>query len=322
MFSLIIPVYKNEESIRKLIESCTWIQSQLSERLEVVFVVDGSPDRSKDLLNTHLVRVTFDFQLVSLSKNCGSFAAIRKGLELASGNFFAVMAADLQEPKELIVQILKSLTTKSYDVVVGMRKSRNDPFMTKLASNCFWWFYKNIVQSEMPEGGVDIFGCNRLFRDHLVTLRESHSSLVGLILWMGFRRKVIGYERTKREFGKSSWTFRKKIRYMLDNIFSFTDLPIQLLVLFGFLGLLTSVSLGGIILVAKLSGVIAVPGYAATALLIIFFASLNSLGLGIIGIYVWRTFENTKQRPEALVMENQRSPQWKYTSIPKLSVNQ
>ncbi|MBM4303381.1 MAG: glycosyltransferase [Deltaproteobacteria bacterium] len=322
MYSLIIPIYKNEDSIAKLVQTCAWLHSQLSEKLEVVFVLDGSPDRSFEVLETELIRVLFDFQIVSLSKNCGSFAAIRKGLEFARGDLFAVMAADLQEPKELIVEFFKVLSSENYEVVLGMRKSRHDPLMARLASNCFWWLYKKMIQPEMPTGGVDVFGCNRLFRDHLLGLKESHSSLVGLILWMGFRRKIIPYDRSKREFGKSAWTLSKKFRYMLDNIFSFTDLPIQLLALFGCLGVIISIVFGTLIVAAKLSGAIGVPGYAATALLIMFFASLNSLGLGIIGIYVWRAFENTKQRPEALVMEKEGGTQWKATYIQKQSVNQ
>ena len=303
MNSLIIPIYKNEAFIPKVLEVCAWLNKALKETLEVVFVIDGSPDYSATLLEELLPKVSFNFQLIELSKNFGSFAAIKKGLEMARGDFFAVMAADLQEPKEVILDFFNTLHTHEYEVVLGTRESRQDPLLSRFASSTFWWMYQKVIQPEMPKGGVDVFGCNKTFRDELIQLNESHSSLVGLIFWMGYRRKLIYYSRLKREHGNSAWTLSKKFRYMLDNIFSFTDLPIQVLIFFGFSGVALSFVLGTLILVSKFTGAISVPGYAATALLILFFASLNSLGLGIIGIYVWRAFENTKQRPEALVMK-------------------
>lgn len=321
MNSLVIPVYKNEAFIPKIIEVCSWLHFQLKTQLEVVFVVDGSPDRSADILKTLLPTCSFEYQLIELSRNFGSFAAIRKGLECATGDYFAVMAADLQEPKELVLEFFKELQQNHFDVVVGTRESRQDPFASKMASQSFWWLYRKLIEPKMPKGGVDVFGCNQIFRTHLLAMRESHSSLVGLVFWMGFRRKTLTYSRKEREFGRSAWTLSKKFRYMLDNIFSFTDLPVQILTLFGFGGLALSFAMGSLILAARITGMIPVPGYAATALLILFFASLNSLGLGIIGIYVWRTFENTKNRPESIVREATRSNQWNTKSILKPSAN-
>lgn len=311
MNSLIIPVFKNEAFIPQLMEVCEWLNARLNYSLEVVFVVDGSPDRSAALLEQRLPEASFNFQLVELSKNFGSFAAIKRGLEVASGDYFSVMAADLQEPKELVLEFFKELHSQECDVVIGSRESRQDPLMSRAASQSFWWLYRKMIEPNIPPGGADVFGCNRPFRDQLIQLKEANSSLVGLIFWMGYRRKLISYVRKEREIGKSGWTLSKKIRYMLDNVFSFTDLPVQMLVGCGAMGLLFSVGLASLILISKVSGTISVPGYAATALLILFFASLNSMGLGIIGVYVWRAFENTKQRPEAMVMRRTRSEQWK-----------
>ena len=191
-------------------------------------------------------------------------------------------------------------------MVVGCRENRRDPLLSRSASNLFWKLYKKFVIREIPEKGVDVFGCNRIFRDQLLLLGEANSSLVGLIFWLGFKRGEVMYERRERQHGKSAWTLRKKINYLLDSIFSFTDLPIRLLTLFGLLGLLASVLLGLAVLLAKIFGDIAVPGYAATVLTVIFFGGLNSLGLGIVGTYAWRAFENTKGRPLAVVMATQQ----------------
>ena len=188
------------------------------------------------------------------------------------------------------------------DVAVGVREDRKDPFLTRISSSLFWRLYQKLVQKDMPANGVDIFGCNKIFRDRLIALNELNSSLVGLVFWLGFRRKFVPYVRQEREHGKSAWTLKKKLRYLSDSLFSFSDLPIQLLLVLGFFGVASSVLIGLVVIAARLVGLISVPGYTATVLVILFFAGLNSLGLGLIGSYVWRAFENTKARPTAVVM--------------------
>jgi glycosyltransferase involved in cell wall biosynthesis len=302
MNSLIIPVYKNEENIPHLLQALKSLDQQVSN-LEIVFVVDGSPDASARMLSELLPTSGLTAQLLLLSRNFGSFAAIRAGLQAARGEHFAVMAADLQEPLELIATFFKELTCEPVDIVIGVRESRSDPCLSKFASNMFWRLYKKFIVSEMPNGGVDVFACNLLFRNYLIQLDESHSSLVALIFWMGFRRKEVSYVRQARQHGKSAWTFRKKYNYLKDSIFSFTDVPIKLLSWVGTIGILVSVFLALCVLIGRLFGLINIPGYSATVLIVIFFGALNLLGLGIVGTYTWRTYENTKRRPSSLVMK-------------------
>jgi glycosyltransferase involved in cell wall biosynthesis len=301
-YSLIVPVYRNEESIADLVDAAERLDAELDGRMEAVFVVDGSPDLSAELLDARLSTSGLRSRLILLSRNFGSIAAVRAGLESASGPYFAVMAADLQEPPELIVQFFRTLEDEPVDVVVGVRQARADPWSSRLAATLFWAVYRRWVQRDMPKGGVDVFGCNALFRDRLLALREANSSLVGLLIWLGFRRREVPYTRQPRKHGRSAWSFRRRLRYLGDSIFSFSDLPVHVLVFAGILGVVLSVAFSVVILAAKLSGSIDVPGYAATVLLISFFAALNSLGLGIIGSYVWRAYENTKSRPESVVL--------------------
>lgn len=303
MLSLIIPVYRNEESIPSLLKAIEDLNVQLQGALEVVFVVDGSPDRSYEVLQSNLPLQDFSSQLILLSKNFGSFMAIRTGLQYGKGERFAVMAADLQEPPSLVLTMNSVLSSEPVDVVVGVRESRQDPFFSKLASQTFWGLYRRYVIPEMPAGGVDMFGCNLAFRDNLLKLDERHSSLIAQIFWLGFRRKVVNYTRIAREHGKSAWTLRKKINYLMDSVFSFTDLPIRLLIRVGAVGSILSALYGVIVVFAKLGGVIEVPGYAMTIFVITLLGSLNLLGLGVIGSYAWRTYENTKGRPLAIPMK-------------------
>jgi hypothetical protein len=212
------------------------------------------------------------------------------------------MAADLQEPADLIMAFFDELAKDEADVVVGTRMSRDDPFLSRIGSRLFWFLYRKIVQPELPPGGIDVFGCNAAFHRELLKLEESHSSLVGLVLWLGFRRKAIPYKRQRREHGKSAWTLTKRMRYLADSSFSFSDLPIKVLLWLGSIGLVISIVFSMILLWARLTGRIQVPGYSPIVLTIIFFGSINLVCLGIVGAYVWRVYENTKKRPGAVVL--------------------
>ena len=301
MISVVVPVYKNSENIQALLQALEQLKQELDTELEVVFVVDGSPDDSVLQLGQALPNAGFRSQLLSLSRNFGAFQAIRAGLEAANGDYFAVMAADLQEPPSLIIDFYRELSGGQVDIAVGQRTARDDPAMSKLSSAVFWGLYRRFIQPEIPPGGVDIFGCNQLVRDQLLRLRENNSSLVGLLFWVGFRRVLVPYARRGREAGVSAWTLSKKVRYLVDSVFSFSDLPIQFLLRIGIVGLVTSVIFSCVVLVWKLIGQIPVPGYAATVLIVTFFGALNCFGLGILGGYVWRTYENTKARPGHIV---------------------
>lgn len=308
-YSVVIPVYKNAESIPRLVSVLAGMNRELDGQMEVVFVVDGSPDQSFALLREHIAQLDFPAQLLAHSRNFGSFPAIRTGLRAARGQYFGVMAADLQEPPELLVAFFKALAADECDVAIGTRDSRKDPASSRLASSLFWSMYRKLVVPEMPAGGVDVFGCNLAFRDQLLALEESRSSLIALIFWLGFRRKLVGYERLVREEGKSSWTLSKKIDYMMDSIFAFTDYPIRLLMRIGAMGSAVSLAVAFMVVVARLLGFIAVPGYAATMLAVLVLGALNLLGLGLVGTYAWRAYENSKQRPMAVVamsMTNER----------------
>lgn len=308
--SLIIPVYKNEANLPDLLEALTALQEQSDLPMEVVFVIDGSPDRCYEILLRELEHVPFKAKLILFSRNFGAFAAIRAGLQKAEGDYLAIMAADLQEPPELVVKMWKELVADAADVVIAVRKSRNDPFMTKLPSTIFWGLYRRFVVPEVPSGGVDIFGCNRAFRDELLKLDERHSSLIAQMFWVGFRRKFLDYERQGRAHGKSAWTLRKKINYLLDSTFAFTDLPIQLLIQVGGVTTVLSAIFGLLVIVFRLMGWIEVPGYTATIIAIVFFGAFNLFALGIVGAYAWRTYENTKSRPLHIILRehNFQSP--------------
>ena len=306
--TVVVPVYRNEDNVPALLQRLADLHARVPGGIRALLVVDGSPDRSYEHLREGLAAAPYAARLMLLSRNFGSFAAIRAGLAEVETPWMAVMSADLQEPADLFEACFARLRSGEVDLLLASRSGRADPLFDRLASGLFWGAYRRLVQPELPPGGVDVFACNAAFRDRLVSFAESNSSLVGQLLWLGFRREEIAYVRQAREIGKSAWTFRRKLKYLADSVFSFSDLPIRVFLLLGGLGLLASALFALIVLGARLSGLIEVPGYTATVLSVLFFSGLNLFGLGVIGSYVWRAYENTKARPLAVVMQRDDFP--------------
>lgn len=301
MLSLVIPVYNNEESLPRLFRELEALAARVDDGFEVVFVVDGAPDRSLEVLQRHLPDWRVPAQLIELSRNFGSFAAIAAGLQHARGTHMAVLAADLQEPPDLVLEFHRRLLAGDVDVVFGYRTRRADPWLSRLLSQTFWTVYRRFVVKDMPRGGIDVFGCTAQVRDRLVELKEVNTNLVALLLWLGFRRAFVPYERQPRQEGRTGWTVGRKLRYALDSIFSFTDLPIRLLLMLGAAGTAIAIAASVVVLAAWALGRIPVLGYTPLMLVITFFGGLTALGLGMIGQYLWLSLQNSRNRPNYVV---------------------
>jgi glycosyltransferase involved in cell wall biosynthesis len=306
-YSVVVPVYQNEATLAELVKRLESLTDELDGALEVVFVVDGSPDGSLVLLRRLLSEERrFSSQLISLSRNFGSFSAVRAGMAVAQGDFVAMMAADLQEPASLVRDFFRGLARGEHDIAIGVRTARDDPARDMLPARIFWWLFRRLVEPAIPQGGVDVFGCTRQVAGELVRMDESHTSLVGLLYWVGFRRLEVPYERLPRPVGKSAWGFRRKVRYLLDSIFSFTDLPIIVIIGVGVIGVAVSTIWAIVVLAAWAAGQIDVAGYTPLMLALFFLTSAVLTALGLVGSYVWRTYENSKGRPGAIPMTHER----------------
>lgn len=301
LLALVIPVYRNEENLDRLLKELTRLNERMPVPMEVVFVVDGSPDRCAELLAARLPAMPLRSRLVTLSRNFGSFAAISAGLECAEADAYAVLAADLQEPPDLVAQFARILKDDEADVVFGYRASRSDPWLSEFLSSLFWRVYRALVIRDMPRGGIDVFACNRRVRDHLMELREVNTNLIALLFWLGFRRRFVGYHRAERKEGSSAWTLGKKLRYSIDSIFNFTDLPIRLLLYVGGAGITIAAVWAAVLVALWYQGRITVPGYTPVVLAIVFFGALTSFGLGVIGQYLWISLANARRRPRYVI---------------------
>ncbi len=218
-------------------------------------------------------------------------------MAVARGDFVAVMAADLQEPVQVVAAFFDVLESGTCDIVFGERTKRSDPRVGTWGSRGYWWLYRRFVNRDVPVGGVDVFGCTREVCGQVVAFTETHSSLVGLLFWVGYRRSFIPYERAARHSGQSGWTLRRKVRYLFDSVYAFTDLPVILLQVVGAIGFVLSAIVGVVVFVAWLMGTIKQPGYTPLMIAILASTSAILLALGVVGSYVWRGYENGKGRP-------------------------
>ena len=300
-FSVVIPIYKNEQSIDALFDSLEKLAADLNERLQIVFVNDSSPDSSALKIAKRKTISPLEIKLIHHTRNFGSFSAIRSGLKHATGDYVGVISGDLQEPPSLLFSFFETLRSGDIEIVFGSRISRSDPFISRILSKVYWFFYRKYINEEIPQNGVDVFACKRVVVDVITSLNETNTSLIGMLFWVGFKRDFQEYVRLPREHGKSAWTFKKKLQYMANSIFSFSNLPLRIIRVFGVFGSLASLSLGFILLLASLTGRIEVPGYAPIMLAILFGNSSILIGLGILGSYLWRTYENTQMRPYGII---------------------
>lgn len=299
-YSVVVPVFKNESTIAALLLRADAIAAHFDSNVEFIFVVDGSPDGSASLLVAGLANRSLASSVIELSKNFGAFSAIKEGLSKAKGEFVGVMAADLQEPVTLLIEFFETLNEGKSDVCVGVRDQRGDPWTSRVTAGLFWWSFRKFVMGEIPVGGVDVFACSAKVAALLASARESHSSLIGYLYWLGFDVIEVSYSREARVNGKSAWTLRKKWAYMADSVFSFSKLPLTIVTTAGWAGLVFSTVYGMVLTVAWSLGQILVQGFTAMAIIQLFLGSTILLALGFVGDISWRTYENSKARPQTV----------------------
>lgn len=295
---IIVTLYKSKSTIDFLLEEADkFSKSCKLFEPEFVFVEDRCPEDSLKYLLSEIDKYpSIKYIYYRLSKNFGAPKAMKCGFACGKGDYYTTIASDLQEGLESVSRAYEKLKKENADVCFGVRKKRNDPIISKAYSSIYWYLYRKFIIQEIPPGGVDFFVCSRKVRDSFCEIKEITSFMVGLIYWLGFNRVYINYERQERKFGKSSWSFTKKISYLADSVFSYSKLPINILMYSGAIGVFLSSSLGLITFLGKISGKIPVQGYTTLIIVLCFFSSLLILALSILGQYIWRIFDNTKKR--------------------------
>lgn len=300
--SIIIPVYYNEDNLIPLYEDIKdKIYCHQEFEYELVMVDDGSKDKSYEVMKK-LAQQDKRIKILSLSRNFGSHAAILCGLSHCTGDCAIVKAADLQEPTELILEMAKKWEM-GYKVVLAVRESRDESYKQVFFANLYYSIVRKFALPTMPKNGFDIYLVDRKVIQVLTSLDEKNSALTGQILWSGFKTTTVSYNRLAREIGTSKWTLKKKIGLVTNTLFSFSRVPIHVVTAIGVISFFGAIIWAIVELVAKLSGAIEISGFTT-----LFIFQLLSFGiimstLGILGSYLWRTFDASRNRPPYIVEE-------------------
>ncbi|MGH3131977.1 MAG: glycosyltransferase family 2 protein, partial [Gaiellaceae bacterium] len=236
-----------------------------------------------------------------LSRNFGSNAAILAGLTHASGDGVVVLAADLQDPPELIPDLVAAWQDGA-EVVLAARRSRDDPPLSRFFASAFNRLFRRLVFADFPRGGFDVLLLSRRVASVLVEMGERNSYIFGQALWVGFERRVIEYDRARRADGRSRWTLMKKAKYFIDAFTAFSYVPIRAASLLGFVLALAGFGYAGVVVVLRLAGAIGdAPGFTTLTVLILVAAGIQLIVIGLIGEYLWRVLEESRRRPAFLV---------------------
>ncbi len=298
--SIVIPVYYNEDNLRPLYAD---IKEKFINKIdydyEIVMVNDGSKDKSYEVM-TELAKTDPHIKTISLSRNFGSHAACLCGLSNSTGDCAVIKAADLQEPTELILDMIDSWKTGN-NVVLACREERMESRSKVGFANLYYWLVRKTSLPNMPKNGFDIYLLDRKVIKVIEELDEKNSAITGQILWSGFRTGVVYYTRKAREVGTSKWTLKKKIRLVSDTLFSFSTLPIRILEIVGVLSFVVGVVWAIVVLVAKLAGNIPVSGFTTLFIFNLLSFGVSMLSMGILGEYLWRTFDASRNRPPYII---------------------
>jgi hypothetical protein len=301
--SIVVPMFKSEDHIPGLLAYIGRLNKAVPGGVSVTFVIDGSPERERFLLPDLIRRLDFPAQVIRLSRNFGVGPALHAALDRCGGCATVVFGSDLQEPEELFVDFSRRILLDGVDVTLGQRASRDDPFTMKLFAGFYWWVNRKFLANDTPKGGFDVFGLSRRAREALVSLPELNTNITSQLQWIGFDREYVPFHRRARQSGKSTWSMKRKIKLFADSIYGFTGAPIALITVFGVLSATLFGILSVLTLAGALTGLIEVPGYATLLLVSAFGHSVTVLICGVLGGYVYRTFENSKDRPRYLIAE-------------------
>lgn len=300
-FSIVLPIYNEEGSIPALYRRLTAVMANLGESYELIFVDDGSRDRSLDLLSEMQGHDPDHVRVICLSRNFGHQQAISAGLDRACGRAVIVMDADLQDPPEVIPEFVEKWR-KGFHVVYAIREKRKECILKRIAYRSFYLILRALSRVDIPLDAGDFCLMDRCAVDALVSLPERNRFVRGLRSWVGFRQTGLAYERDGRFAGESKYTFRKLVSLALDGLISFSYLPLRLATILGFIVSLLSISSAAYYFVrALVRGGSKPPGFATLVVLIFSLGGVQLITVGVIGEYIGRILDEVKHRPPFLV---------------------
>ncbi len=295
MYTVIIPIFNEERILPELRARLVAATAGLDEPFEVILIDDGSSDRSYALM-TGMNAEDPRIKVIRLSRNFGHQIAISAGLDEARGDAVVLMDGDLQDPPELLPEMIR-LWKKGFHVVYTVKKSRKENPLKRLAFRSFYRILHALSTIQIPMDAGNFSLMDRRVVDVLRTMPERNRYISGLRAWAGFQQTSIAYDRDPRFAGKPQMSLGRLIQLALDGIFSFSNVPLRLAVYFGLTAAAVSFAGGIYVIYAKLFTDLAILGWASTILSVLFVGGMILVTLGVIGEYISRIYEEVKKRP-------------------------
>ncbi len=299
--SLVVPVYFEEEVVSQFILEVTEALAKIQITYEIIFIDDGSADRTKEIINEHAAKDD-RLKLIALSYNHGKQAALTAGITYAQGEYLLYMDPDLQDPPAEIHRFLSEIR-KGYDLVFGVRKEKKDTFINKLFSKIFWGTLRRFTGLQIPKDLAVMRIFNRKFANQFLCYKEQNRFIEGIFMHIGMKQTTITIEQRERFAGKSKFNFRKKMELAFNAIFDFSELPLKLAVKLGLgfivIGILTLLT----IIVLKLTLVDFQSGWPSIIGALIIATGVQLFFIGIAALYIGKIYKESKGRPLFSVME-------------------
>jgi glycosyltransferase involved in cell wall biosynthesis len=308
VYSIVVPVYQSADGLPSLFAALDVMRDRLGN-LEIIFIDDGSTDGSLQLLHAYQENHQDDSRVVSLSRNFGAVRASRVGVSMANGYAIVIMAADLQDPPEAIEALLESVTDGPNPIAIAVRRSRTDPFQQRVLASIAWSIIRRTSQRPIPQGGFDTYAIRYDVRDAIIGLGESEFSPIEQLMWIGYPHSIVLYDRAERQSGKSQWSFKKRVRYFVDNASALYEYLLIAMIAVGLVSFFLCVILAAAIVVSRLIGNSTPAGYSITLVAILGGIGLQQMSIAVVGIAVRRTQQSSSRRPVAIIASdtNRRS---------------
>ncbi|MEN3185783.1 MAG: glycosyltransferase family 2 protein [Atribacterota bacterium] len=298
--SIVIPVFDEEDVLSETYRRLTTVMEKIGQSYELIFVNDGSQDGSRVILE-ELARKDQRVRVIHFSRNFGHQAAITAGMDYARGRAVIVIDADLQDPPEVIPEMLTKWR-EGYEVVYGKRiKREGETFFKRFTALLFYRLLQKMTNVDIPLDTGDFRLLDRKVVEVMRLLREKNRFVRGLVSWIGFRQVALPYVREKRFAGETKYPLRKMLKLAWDGMTSFSDKPLKIASYVGFLLSLVSFVYLLVIIISKLLGKSTVPGWASLAVINLFFSGIILVILGVMGEYIGRIYDEAKGRPLYIV---------------------
>ena len=302
--SLVVPCYNEAENVRVFQDAVMAAFDGCGFDYEIIFVNDGSRDATLHNLKKLHARQACPVKVVSLSRNFGKESAIYAGLQQASGEYISLIDADLQQRPEIVLNMVKILDEQpEFDVVAAYQDRRGEGKVLSFFKKNFYRIINNLSHVEIRSDASDFRTFRRSVRDSILELAEYHRFSKGIFAWVGYDTCFIPYTACERHSGTTKWNFRKLMNYAIEGIIGFSTAPLRLATYLGIITAVLAVLYTLWVILEKLVWGIDVPGYATMIVLTLLLGGIQLLCIGIIGEYVGRTFEQSKDRPIYIAKE-------------------